>query len=345
MKKIFFILFALVLIVGVVAFWLVMGPGTGFSESKKILYIRSNDASPAVVMDSIQKNEIVSSPKVFRFIASQLDYWENIRPGRYEINKGMNVLSIVRMLRNGRQSPVNLTITKLRTKEDLARVTGNRFEFDSSAMMNYLNSNDSLRDYGVDTSLAMTIVLPDTYTYLWTSTPDVILNKLYEESKKFWTDERKQKASALGITPQQAYIVASIVEEETNHGPEKPTIASVYLNRVRKGMLLQADPTVKFALKDFGLRRIYQTHTRFPSPYNTYVSKGIPPGPICTPSKKTIEAVLDAPTTDYIFFVASHNFDGTHDFSVTYDEHLKKARLYQQALNKRDSVRKQNQTP
>jgi UPF0755 protein len=344
MKKILFIFLALVLIAGAAVAWLVIGPGTGFSENKKILYIRTSAATTSAVMDSINKNEIVNSPTVFRWIASQLDYWENIRPGRYEIQKGTNVLSIVRMLRNGRQSPVNLTITKLRTKEDLARVTGNRFEFDSLQMIRFLNSNDSLKAFGVDTNHAMTLVLPDTYSYLWTSTPDVVLKKLHDEKVKFWTEERKQKASSLGITPEQAYIIASIVEEETNYGPEKPTIASVYLNRVRKGMLLQADPTVKFALKDFGLRRIYHTHTRFPSPYNTYVTKGIPPGPICTPSKNTIEAVLDAPKTEYIFFVASHNFDGSHDFSVTYDEHLKKARLYQQALNRRDSIRKQNQT-
>ena len=335
MKKILIILLTLVLVSAAIGAWLVLGSGTGFTTKKEVLYIRSNGPTKEAVLDSIRKNDIVSNETIFNWVATQLNYWDKIKPGRYEIDKGASVLSIVRQLRNGSQTPVNLVITKIRTKEDLARMAGNKFEFDSSRMMTFLNTNDSVREFGTDTSLVMTMVLPDTYTYLWNNTPEMVFKKIADESKKFWTEERKKKAASQGLTPEKVYIVASIVEEETNHGPEKGNIASVYLNRVKKGMPLQADPTVKFALKDFSLKRIYQKHTQVQSPYNTYVVKGLPPGPICTPSRKTIDAVLDAPQTKYEYFVASPKFDGTHDFSESYEEHLVKAKLYQQALNER----------
>jgi UPF0755 protein len=157
------------------------------------------------------------------------------------------------MLRNGHQTPVKLVITKLRTREDLARLTGNKFEFDSIQMLRFLTTSDSLKSYDLDSTTVMSAIIPDTYTYFWNSTPSVVFEKLYDESKKFWTSERKQQAQAHGLTPIQAYTLASIIEEETNNNNEKANIASVYLNRMNKGMPLQADPTIKFALRDFGL--------------------------------------------------------------------------------------------
>ena len=199
---------------------------------------------------------------------------------------------------------------------------------------------DSLQQFGVSPEHVMTLVLPDTYTYFWNTNPEKILQKLADETEKFWTDERKHKATLHGLSPIQAHILASVVEEETNASAEKGNIASVYLNRIRIGMPLQADPTVKFALKDFGLKRIYEKHLMVESPYNTYRNTGLPPGPICTPSKATIDAVLNAPRTNYLYFVASSEFNGTHVFSATYEEHLKKAREYQQALNRLELERR-----
>ena len=269
-----------------------------------------------------------------------MDYWKNIKPGKYEIKKGSSLLTIIRMLRNGRQTPVNLVITKLRTKDDFAHLTGSKFEFDSTEMMAFLNSNDSLRKFDVDSSTALSVILPDTYTYFWNSTPQTIFQKLSAASHKYWTEERKEKAGSQGLTPVQAYILASIIEEETNNNAEKGNVASVYINRNNKGMPLQADPTVKFAMRNFGLKRIYEKYTLVESPYNTYRNKGLPPGPICTPSRRTIDAVLDAPKTDYLYFVARPDVRETHDFSASYEEHLKKARLYQQKLNLLDSIQK-----
>lgn len=334
MKKVVLIVLLVILVgIGIVA-WMVMGPGTNFKDEKETLYIRTNAANKQAILDSLAANNIIKNQTVFNFLADQMKYWTNIKPGKYDIRKGSSVLEIIRKLRNGQQTPVNLVITKLRTKEDLARLAGSKFEFDSAEMIRYIN-NDIPGKGIADTNTALTLVLPDTYTFFWNTTPEKVFKKLSDESAKFWTAERKQKAEAKGLTPAQAYTLASIVEEETNAQAEKGNIASVYLNRIKIGMPLQADPTVKFALKDFGLRRIYEKHTKAESPYNTYRNRGLPPGPICTPSKKTIDAVLDAPETNYIYFVASPQFNGTHEFSASYAEHLQKAKAYQQALNQK----------
>lgn len=334
----------LIIAAGLYVSWAFISPATTFKEDKATLYIRTNAATRQAVTDSLEKNGVIKNRTAFEWLAGRMNYWENIKPGMYEIKKGSNLLAIIRQLRNGKQTPVNLVLRKMRLKEDLARLTGGKFEFDSTEMINYLNNNSYLNQEGIDTGTIMFYVLPDTYTYFWNSTPEKVFEKLVQENEKFWNEERIQKAQSKNLTPVQAHIVASIVEEETNADSEKGEVASVYLNRVRIGMPLQADPTVKFALRDFGLKRIYHTHLQASSPYNTYRNKGLPPGPISTPSRKTIDAVLDAPQTNYLYFVASPKLDGTHDFSATYDEHLKKARLYQKELNRLDSVRKSKQS-
>ena len=252
----------------------------------------------------------------------------------------MSLFEIARLLRNGRQTPVNLVITKLRTKEDLAGFIGKRFECDSLSIIQFLNNEDSLKIYDLDTSTAMTGVFPNTYEYFWNSTPSIIFKKLFAEKKEFWTDERKRLAEERGLTPTNAYILASIVEEETRAKNEKDTMASVYINRYKQGMRLQADPTVKFALRDFGLKRIYEKHLAVESPYNTYRNAGLPPGPICTPSQETLNAVLNSPFTKYLYFVAKSDFSGRHVFTETYEDHIKYAKEFQQAQDKQQQIKK-----
>jgi UPF0755 protein len=190
----------------------------------------------------------------------------------------------------------------------------------------------------------MTLIIPDTYILNWNTSVKKILQRLSKEKDKFWhEDNRLTKANNLGFTPKQVYTLASIVEEETNKNDEKGNIASVYINRYKKGMPLGADPTIKFALKDFGLKRILYGHLQVTSPYNTYKNTGLPPGPICTPSEKTIDAVLDAPTTNYLFFVARSDFSGYHHFSSSYAEHEQYAKQYQQALNERVAAQQKAQ--
>jgi UPF0755 protein len=250
---------------------------------------------------------------------------------------------LMKMLGSGKQVPVNLVITKLRTKEDLAKRIGDRFEVDSATVIHFLDNEDSLKQFDVDTNTVMTDVIPNTYTYTWNTSLENIFGKLDDESKKFWNSERLQKAESLKLDPKEIYTLASIVEEETNKQDDKGKIASVYINRLRKGMKLAADPTVKFAMKDFALKRIYHKYLAFVSPYNTYLNTGLPPGPICTPSIKTIDAVLDAPETDYLFFVARPDFSGYSDFASTYSEHQANAKAYQQALDSLIKSKPENQ--
>ena len=331
-----FLLFALLIIVIALASaaWIFLGPATAFEGPKKSVYIRSSAATREAVLDSLVAGHIINNKTAFDFVANRLGYWKNIRPGKYDINKGSSLLTIARMLRNGNQSPVNLVINKVRTKEDFAAMIGRRFECDSQQMIGFLNSSDSLKRYDADTATALWRVIPDTYTYRWSATPREIYSKINAAAEKFWNDDRTEKARNLGLTPLQANILASIVEEETTNNEEKDTIASVYLNRYRKGMYLGADPTLKFAVRDFSIKWIHGPILDVESPYNTYRHKGLPPGPICTPSKRTIDEVLEAPQTDYLFFVANTRLSG-HLFSTTFEEHVKKAQSYREEDRKR----------
>jgi UPF0755 protein len=342
MKK-FVKIVLVVIVLGAALFaWILFGSATGFSANKEYLYIRTNAATKKAVLDSIEKNHIITNETAFNFLASQMNYWDNIKPGKYEIKKGAGLLGIVRMLRNGQQTPVDLAITKIRTKEDFARITGSKFEFDSSDMLSFLNNSDSLERFDASPETAFWPILPDKYRYFWNSTPSVVYQKLYNESKKFWNDERRKKAQALGLSPAEVYTLASIIEEETTNHKEKDTIASVYLNRLKKGMPLQADPTLKFAVRNFALKRIAGEILQVASPYNTYQNKGLPPGPICTPSKITIEAVLNPAQTGFLYFVANRKLNG-HLFSESFEEHVQKANAYREqdkARREKDSLQR-----
>lgn len=336
MRNIFRILLAVIVIVIAVAAWFVFGSATSFSGKNKFLYLREGQNNKDSLLAILKRDDLVSNRKTFSFIADRLDMWSKLKPGKFEIKNGESALSIVRKLRNNQQSPVNLVINKIRTKEDLAKMIGKLFAADSISAIDFINSNDSINKYGVDTNTVMTLVIPNTYTFTWTASVRKIFNKLSEEKEKFWKkNDRLQKAGNAGLTPDQVYIISSIVEEETNKHDEKGNVASVYINRLNKGMPLGADPTIKFALKDFGLKRIYEKHLFVESPYNTYRNKGLPPGPICTPSPITIDKVLDAPKTDYYYFVARIDGSGYHQFSTTFEEHKKYAAQYHQKQNDR----------
>ena len=342
MKKILLFVLILVVIFGGIAVWLMLGSATDFNDNKKYLLVYSNKTDKSSVMSYIKDHNLVKYPGLFEMVATQMDVWEKLKPGRFEIKKGESIVNITRMLRNNRQSAVNLVINKLRTKSDLAALIGKHFEADSSEVMHFINSTDSIASLDVNENTFMTIVIPNTYTLYWNTTPGKIFKRLKSEKEKFWEKNgRLGKAERLGFTTEQVYTIASIVEEESNKLDEKGNVASVYINRYRLGMPLGADPTIKFALNDFSLKRIYEKHLQVVSPYNTYRNKGLPPGPIATPSSKTLDAVLNAPKTDYLFFVAKSDFSGYHTFSRNYAEHLQHAKEYQKALDEL-ILRKQN---
>lgn len=313
------------------------------NKQENYFYIKTGEVLITVKENLVTKKFI--SGKDFDFVAKILKY-KNPKAGRYKLNDGISLYKLIKLLRSGNQAEVKMVINKERTKELFAGKIGKKYdvECDSLQMIHFLINNDSLKKYGVDSNTALSIVMPYTYNLKWNSTPDKIFQQFYIAYQKFWTAERKAKADSLHLTPLQVISLASIVEEETNKKADKYNIASTYLNRVRIGMRLQADPTVKFAMKNFALKRVLGTHLKTDSPYNTYMYAGIPPGPICTPSPESIDAVLDAPKTDYLFFVASHKFDGSSVFTTNLTDHGKYARLYQQELTRRmDSSSKAKQ--
>ncbi|MCF3107906.1 endolytic transglycosylase MltG [Niabella sp. CC-SYL272] len=337
-KNVPYLLLVLLLLVAFVLFKF-LGPATHKTE-KGFLYVKTGTTLEQLKVQLL-KEKFLGSTTWLNMAVKALGY-KTVKPGKYKVGAGTSILSLVRMLKNGRQTPVDLVINKIRTKEALAGRIGKLFECDSLQTIGFLNSKDSLTEYGLDSNTVMATVLPLRYEIKWNTTPRAIFDRFFEAYKKFWTDERSKKAAAQGLSQLEVITLASIIDEETNKAADKPKIASTYMNRIAKGMPLQADPTVKFALKDFGIKRILFGHLAVVSPYNTYKNKGLPPGPICTPQQSTIDSVLNAPKTDYLYFVASSNFDGSHIFTSNYEEHTKYAKMYQQVLDaqirKRDSI-------
>ncbi len=332
-KKIILSILLLLIISGGFIGWKIFGPTVSAPE-KKYFYIKTGATYDAIKKQLVDYR-IMGGEFWFDQAAKKLSYPLKVKAGRYEIKEGMSIFNLIRMLRAGNQSPVNLIITKLRTKEDLAQKIATNFETDSLTVIALLNNNDSLRKYNLDSNTVMTAVIPNTYSILWNTPALKIFKKLYADQEKFWNEDRRKKAAALQMTPQQVYTMASIVEEETTKDADKGKVASVYINRIAAGQRLEADPTIKFALRNFGLKRIRDSH-KFAvkdSPYNTYFTTGLPPGPICTPSSKTIDAVLNAPSTNYLFFVAKPDWSGLSNFSDNYPEHQANAKIYQHFLD------------
>ena len=339
MKKTFRLLLILVLIIVLFSAWKVFGPSVS-APQEKFFYIKTGETFDGVKEDLVSK-KIISSSRWFDWVARAMKF-NTVKAGKYEIKKSMSLFELIRVLKNGKQTPVKLVITKLRLKEDFARKLGQQFEFDSLAAIQFLTNNDSLKKFGVDSNTVMAAVMPDTYSFFWNSEPKKVFEKLVEHWKKYWNDDRKKKAEDIQLTPVEVSILASIIDEESNNKSDKPNIASVYLNRLNQKMKLQADPTVKFGLRDFSMKRIYHKHLVFQSPYNTYINEGLPPGPVCTAQPETIDIVLNAPQTDYLYFVANSDFSGTHIYTSNYDDHLKFAKKFAEAQDRQDSIRKGN---
>ncbi len=266
---------------------------------------------------------------------------DRMKPGRYVLDTKVSSTYAARMLNLGWQTPQNLTFSgTIRTRERVVKMISNQMMVDSTTVANALTDNEFLANYGVDSIDFFTIILPDTYQIYWTASIDDIFARLRKEYDAFWTDERVEKARKQGLTQYQASIMASIVQGETRKPQEYPIIAGVYLNRLHKGMKLQADPTICY-IYGYTLNRVLRKHLEAESPYNTYKYVGLPPTPINSPCKECLEAVLNPQKHDYIFFCANPAFDGTHRFAVTYDEHMKNAREFQTALTIRNRERAQ----
>lgn len=271
----------------------------------------------------------------FKCLAYAMRYDGHVRTGRYAMESGTGSLQMLRHMRNGQQAPIMLTIPSVRTVDRLAEEMGKRLMMSEDELLSALKDEATCEKYGLDTLTIQCLFIPNTYDIYWNISVEKFLDRMKKEADRFWTTERKAKAKDAGLTPVEVVTLASIVDEETANNGEKPMVAGMYVNRLKAGMPLQADPTVKYAWKRFDLKRIYNKLLFIDSPYNTYKNTGLPPGPIRIPSVAGIDAVLDHVHHDYMYMCAKEDFSGTHNFAVTYAEHLKNAAKYTAALNAR----------
>lgn len=272
--------------------------------------------------------------KSFRKTALRESLPENLKSGRYTFHKGDNNIKIIRSLKYGWESPLNLVIAgNIRNIERLSAILGSRLMHDSTSFYRYLSSDSALIVSGFDRENFLSVIIPNTYSVYWSISPEGFLMRMKEEYDRFWTSEREEKAKAIGLSKQEVSVLASIVCEESNYAPELATIAGVYINRLKKGMKLDADPTVKYAHNDPSIKRILYKHLEIDSPYNTYKHYGLPPGPITIPQISGIDAVLNYEKHGYLYFCANYTLDGTHLFATSQKEHNINARKYQRAIS------------
>ncbi len=273
---------------------------------------------------------------LFKSLSSATGYAQKMKPGRYAVHSNDGILSVFRKLRNGSQDPVRLTFNNIRTKSELIDRIGSQFEFGKEGLSFLLNDEPTCEKYGLDTNTVVCLFIPNTYEMYWNIKTDDFMKRMEKSYNNFWNETRSAKLADVNLSKPEAMTLASIVEEECMYADEYPMVAGLYLNRLRKGQLLQADPTVKYAVNDFKLRRILEVHTKVESPYNTYRHKGLPPGPIRIPSAKAIDGVLNYTHHDYLYMCAKDDFSGRHNFATTFEEHHVNAEKYRRALDARN---------
>ncbi len=283
--------------------------------------------------NKLDRERIVNDLVSFSFLAKLKDLDTNIKPGMYQLSRDMTNLKAINLFRSGSQTPVKLTFSNARLLPQLSSKLTNNLDIDSAEMANILLADTTAAFYGFNDQTFISMFIPNTYEVYWTSTPKEILDRMKSEYERFWTDERVQKAKDLKMTKVEVATLASIVQSETNKVDEAGTIAGVYINRLRRRMPLQADPTLVFAIGDFSIRRILNKDKEFDSPYNTYKNYGLPPGPIKMPSTWALNAVLDYEDHSYLYFCAKEDFSGYHTFAKTLSQHNINARRFQRALN------------
>ena len=308
-------------------------------NAEKYIYIPSNSEFTDVVK-ILSENGLLINANSFEWLAKQKKYDTNIKAGRYRINRALNNNDLVNLLRSGKQTPIKVTFNNLRNKEQLAGKIGSQIEADSLSILNYITDTIFLNKLQLNTDNVACLFIPNTYEFYWNTSVEGFVNRMVKEYSNFWNSSRKKKAADIKLNYYQVAVLASIVEKEQSiKRDERPEIAGVYLNRLKKRMKLESDPTLIFALGDFTIKRVLNKDKKVESPFNTYKNKGLPPGPICIPSINAIDAVLNASEHNYIFMCAKEDFTGYHNFAKTYAKHLVNARKYQKALNKRKIMR------
>lgn len=322
----------LLLIVVLMAYYALASVST--AKTTQYIYIDNDDTQDSVAA-KIQPFSSSAGFASLNMLFRLNNYGKHIRTGRYAIEPGDGAITVYRRLKSGHQTSISLTIPEVRTMDRLAAYLSHKLMLDSATIADALYSEETCQQLGYDTCTISAMFVPNTYDVYWNMSVDELLARMQKEHDRFWQGDREAKAAQMQLTPTEVTTLASIIDEETANNAEKPMIAGMYLNRLQQGMPLQADPTIKFALKQFELKRIYNKLLSIDSPYNTYRNTGLPPGPIKIASIKGIDAVLNHVSHDYLYMCAKEDFSGTHNFARTYKEHLKNAAKYTKALNER----------
>ncbi len=297
------------------------------------IYVHTGE-SYDMFINRIEGSQLVQNADGFRRLSRLLNLDDRLKAGRYKIEGGMSNFDMIKLLKSGRQSTVNVTLKYANSLGEIAKTFSKYFESDSAHFMEVFMDTATQVKYELSHQTFISLFVPNTYNFYWNSKPEKVLEKLNAEYLKFWNKDRSTLAITKGLSPLEVCILASIVQKESNKADEMPNIASVYLNRIKVGMPLQADPTVIFAWNDYSIKRVTGLHTAINSPYNTYINKGLPPGPICMAGATAIDAVLHAANTKYLYFCAKEDFSGYHAFAETLNQHNNNAARYQRALNK-----------
>lgn len=331
------ILVFLVLVVAGIAslrFYLyVQQPNVTLPEGKSTFLYIPTGSDFSGVTTILKERGYLRNEASFRWLAIRKGYDKRVKPGRYRLTEGMSNNTLVNLLRSGKQEPLRITIQNLRNPEELAGRLGRNLETDSNNFLKVFRDREFLQQYGLTPASLFNFFIPDTYELFWDTSPEKLFKRMQREYNRFWSENRRQKASTIPLTIAEVVTLASIIDKETNKNDEKPIMAGVYLNRLRKGIPLQADPTVIFAWNDYTIKRVLTKHTTITSPYNTYKYAGLPPGPICIPSIASVDAVLNHHPSDYLYFCAKEDLSGYHNFAATLAEHNRNARRYQERLN------------
>ena len=309
------------------------------NSTEEYIYIPSN-ANFFDVVKLLSNNGLLINTNSFEWLARQKKYNDNIKSGRYKINRSLNNNELINLLRSGRQTPIRLKFNNIRTKEQFAAKISSQIEADSLSIINYITDTVFLKRVNLNSENVSCLFIPNTYEFYWNTSVEEFVDRMITEHSNFWNNIRIQKARDINLDFYEVAILASIVEkEQTIRRDERSDIAGLYLNRIRKKMKLESDPTLIFALGNYTIKRVLNKDKKVDSPYNTYKNKGLPPGPICFPSINSIDAVLNPSNHKYIFMCAKEDFSGYHNFARTYVKHLRNARKYQKALNTRNIMR------
>ncbi len=339
MRKLAFFLLVSILLISFVyyGYQICYTPNVLVGKEKKVLVI-PDGADFKTVQDLLHEGNYVQDLISFSFLSKLMDYDKGVKSGRYTLQPNMTNLQAIRYLRLGLQEPVNITFNNVRLVSDLSEKITRNLQMTPQAFETALVEFTINNPYGFNKDNVLCMFIPNTYEVYYNVSPKQLIEKMYDEYEKFWDAERKSKAGALKLTPIEVSILASIVQAETVKRDEAPTIAGLYINRLKKAIPLQADPTLVFASGDFALKRVLNEHKLIDSPYNTYMYAGLPPGPINLPEIGSLDATLNYLSSDYIYMCAKEDFSGRHNFSASYAEHLRNAQRYQAALTREQKI-------